>query len=194
MTAETLTAERILDTAEDVLRRFGPRKTTVVDVARALDVSHGTIYRHFPTKAALRDAVAERWLHRVVTPLARIAGESGDATERLRRWLDELIAIKHDKVRRDPEMFAAYSSLAEESRDVITAHVAALVDQIQRIVEDGIAQGVFVDTDPRPAARAILDATARFHHPAHSAQWGDPGIDDAFVAVWTLVLDGLRNR
>ena len=34
---EPLTAESILDTAEEVLRRFGPAKTTVVDVARALD-------------------------------------------------------------------------------------------------------------------------------------------------------------
>ncbi|MBW7457433.1 TetR/AcrR family transcriptional regulator, partial [Paenibacillus sepulcri] len=43
-----LTKETILDAAEQVLRRFGPDKTSVVDVARALQVSHGTIYRHFP--------------------------------------------------------------------------------------------------------------------------------------------------
>lgn len=45
----------------EVLRRFGPQKANLVDVARALEVSHGTIYRHFASKAALRDAVAQRW-------------------------------------------------------------------------------------------------------------------------------------
>jgi AcrR family transcriptional regulator len=35
-----LTRDRILATAEDVIRRFGPAKATVVDVARALGVSH----------------------------------------------------------------------------------------------------------------------------------------------------------
>jgi AcrR family transcriptional regulator len=55
-----LTAEQILEASEDVLRRFGPAKATVVDVARELGVSHGSVYRHFPSKAALRDAVAER--------------------------------------------------------------------------------------------------------------------------------------
>ena len=60
MTDTVLTSERILETAEDVLRRSGPAKATVVDVARALEVSHGSVYRHFPSKAALRDAVAER--------------------------------------------------------------------------------------------------------------------------------------
>jgi len=38
-----LTAEAILDAAEEALRRFGPAKTSVVDVARALDVSHGSV-------------------------------------------------------------------------------------------------------------------------------------------------------
>ena len=52
-----LTFERILEAAEDVLRRQ-PAKATVVDVARALEVSHGSVYRHFPSKAALRDGRA----------------------------------------------------------------------------------------------------------------------------------------
>ena len=88
-TAETLTAERILDATEEVLRRYGPAKATVVDVARALGVSHGSVYRHFRTKAALRDAVTERWLDRTTERLAGdrrrrpapAAGGCGD-------WLD----------------------------------------------------------------------------------------------------------
>ena len=59
--------------AEDVLRRYGPSKATVVDVARALGVSHGSVYRHFPSKAALRDAVTECWLARISGPLDAVA-------------------------------------------------------------------------------------------------------------------------
>src|SRR5262249_58890119 len=83
MNDAALTPDRILDAAEEVLRRYGPQKTTVVDVARALDVSHGTIYRHYPSKQALRDAVTRRWLHRVTVPLQRIAEERGPAAARL---------------------------------------------------------------------------------------------------------------
>ena len=70
-----LTPEQILEAAEDVLRRFGPSKATVVDVARALGVSHGSVYRHFPSKAALREAVLERWLHRISDPLEALVGD-----------------------------------------------------------------------------------------------------------------------
>ena len=51
-----LTLDRILATAEDVIRRFGPAKATVVDVARALGVSHAAVYRYVATKAELREA------------------------------------------------------------------------------------------------------------------------------------------
>jgi AcrR family transcriptional regulator len=69
MTDGALTADDILIAAEEALRRFGPDKATVVDVARALGVSHGSVYRHFASKAVLRDAVAHRWLARVEEPL-----------------------------------------------------------------------------------------------------------------------------
>src|SRR5260370_15293101 len=77
-----LTPERILEVTEDVLRRYGLAKATVVDVARALDVSHGNVDRHFPRKASLRDAVAKRWLDRVNAPLEKIAEGSGPASAR----------------------------------------------------------------------------------------------------------------
>ena len=77
--AVVLTEERILDASEDVLRRFGPAKATVVDVAKALGVSHGSVYRHFPTKVALRDAVARRWLDRLAEPLDPARDTDGSA-------------------------------------------------------------------------------------------------------------------
>ena len=110
-----LTPERILEVTEDVLRRFGLAKATVVDVARALNVSHGSVYRHFPSKASLREAVAKRWLDRASAPLTKIAEASGPAPARLERWLRALFAAKHERFSEDPEMFATYLTLAREA-------------------------------------------------------------------------------
>jgi AcrR family transcriptional regulator len=186
-----LTAERILQASEDVLRRYGPAKATVVDIARELEVSHGSVYRHFPSKAALRDAVAERWLAGVSEPLAEITNEDAPAPERLRRWLDLLVESKQSRARDDPELFATYVQIAGESREVITEHVNALVAQLARIVADGVEQGVFVAPDVSAAGRAVFDATARFHNPANAASWSDPGIATAYEQVVSLVLAGL---
>lgn len=192
MTEAALTPGRILAAAEEVLRRYGPAKATVVDVARELGVSHGSVYRHFPSKAALRDAVAEGWLATVSDPLAAVAVEEGPAPQRLRRWLDLLIESKRSRALDDPELFATYVQLAGESREVITAHVANLTAQLAHIIGDGAERGEFAVADPETAARAVFDATSRFHNPVHAAQWSDPGIDTAFEGVWSLVLAGLK--
>ena len=189
--AVILTPERILEVTEDVLRRFGLAKATVVDVARALDVSHGSVYRHFPSKASLRDAVAKRWLERVNAPLEKIAESSGPAPARLERWLRALFAAKYKRVCEDPEMFATYLALAREARDVVKAHKERLVDQIERILSDGVKQGAFQVTDVKTSARAIFDATIRFHHPAHSEEWSDPALAARADALLTLLLRGL---
>ena len=191
MAGGPLTAGQILQASEDVLRRYGPAKATVVDVARELGVSHGSVYRHFPSKAALRDAVAERWLGGVSEPLAEIADEAGPAAERLRRWLDLLVEAKQRRAREEPELFATYVQIAGESREVITEHVDTLVAQLARIIEDGIGRGAFVATDASAAGRAVFDATARFHNPANAASWSDPGIATAYEQVVSLVLAGL---
>jgi AcrR family transcriptional regulator len=186
-----LTPERILEVTEDVLRRFGLAKATVVDVARALDVSHGSVYRHFPSKASLREAVAKRWLDRVNAPLQKIAESSGPAPARLERWLRTMIAIKHKKVCDDPEMFATYLTLAQEACKVVQAHKDGLVDQIAHILSDGVTQGVFQVVDAKASARALFDATSRFHHPAHSEEWSDPALSARIDTLLALLLRGL---
>lgn len=186
------TRDEILDATEDVLRQFGPEKTNVVDVARALDVSHGTIYRHFSSKAALRDAVVRRWLHDVEHPLAAISAAEGPAEARLREWLETLIRTKREKRRADPELFATYYQLADAATGIVQEHVDELLGQLTAIVADGKEQDVFSVSDPAAGARAVFDATTRFHHPALADEWDAPLIDDHFEAVWALVQAGLH--
>jgi AcrR family transcriptional regulator len=187
-----LTPERILEVTEDVLRRFGLAKATVVDVARALDVSHGSVYRHFPSKASLRDAVAKRWLDRANAPLAKIADGAGPAPARLERWLRTMFSIKHSKVCDDPEMFATYLALAQEAREVVRAHKDRLVGQIAHILSDGVEQGVFQVPDIEASARAVFDATSRFHHPAHAEEWSDPALPARIDSLLALLFKGLE--
>ena len=62
MTAEataTDTRELIIESAFDCFRRHGLDKTTVVDIARAADISRSTVYEYFRDKAAIVEACAE---------------------------------------------------------------------------------------------------------------------------------------
>ena len=157
-TTETLTAERILEATEEVLRRHGPAKATVVGVARALGVSHGSVYRHFRTKGALREAVTKRWLDRTAEVLAGFVTEGRDPEARLRDWLRGLFDAKRRKAGDDPELFATFSVLAGESSQAVDQHIAELTDQLTEIVRDGVARGAFAAT-PDPAGPESWSAT-----------------------------------
>jgi AcrR family transcriptional regulator len=187
-----LTPERILEVTEDVLRRYGLAKATVVDVARALDVSHGSVYRHFPSKASLREAVAKRWLERVSTPLAEIAEGSEPAPAKFDRWLRALFAAKQKRYLEDPEMFATYLTLAQEACKTVSGHRACLTDQLGLILSGGVKQGAFQIADTKATAQAIFDAVTRFHHPAHSDEWSDPQLPARIDSLIALLLRGIE--
>ncbi|WP_407564850.1 TetR/AcrR family transcriptional regulator [Streptomyces sp. 184] len=237
MPSETLTPERILEATEDVLRRYGPAKATVVDVARALGVSHGSVYRHFPSKAALHAAVAARWLDRTSAVLEKVAAAEGPADVRLRRWLAGLFDAKRHKAHDDPEMFATYMALIGDGASaartgaalapgaegaaaagaaptvagVVARHIAELTGQLTLILEDGVRQGVLsvpaaeaaADAESTAVAeaarrsvegvaRAVFDATSRFHDPAFAPDWEGPGVEAEFRLVVDVVVRGLR--
>ncbi|MFI6639816.1 TetR family transcriptional regulator [Streptomyces sp. NPDC050504] len=195
MTTEALTPERILEATEDVLRRYGHTKATVVDVARALGVSHGSVYRHFRTKAALREAVTNRWLERTVVELAEITEDAGlSAPDKLRSWLAALFDAKRKKAGADPELFATYSVLLGENSGVVDLHIRELVEQLSGIVREGADGGLFTVDDPAVAAHAVFDATARFHDPAYAAEWSRPTIAAEYTAVEELLMRGLLTR
>lgn len=191
-TDEPLNLDRILAAAEDVIRRFGPEKATVVDVARALGVSHAAVYRHVATKAELRDMVVRRWLESIMLPLRAVAASKASAPKRLRRLFDALIAVKRQRAAEDPELFDAYRTLALGTPSIVTAHVDELTDVVAIVIRSGVDEGTFRRVNPVTTARALLSATSRFHHPVHAAEWTDPSIDKTYNDLWKLLMSGLQ--
>ncbi|MEM9490062.1 MAG: TetR family transcriptional regulator [Myxococcota bacterium] len=187
----TLNNQQIIDAAEEALRRFGPGKASVVDVARSLGVSHGTVYRYFAKKLDLWNAVAARWLRQVAAPGAAIAAEQGPAIERIERWFQALLTIKRRKAAEDPELFATFHTLAMAAHEVVTEHLDHLTGQLESIIADGVATGELRVEDPAAAARALFYGTALFHNPVHAEAWKQPDIDHRFREVFGLLLAGL---
>jgi AcrR family transcriptional regulator len=186
-----LTLDRIVSAAEDVIRRFGPARATVVDVARALGVSHAPVYRHVATKAELRDLVVGRWAETIMPPLRAIAAQPGTAPERLRQFFDTLIEVKRRRAAEDPELFAAYRRLAADAQSVVAAHLDELVGLAATVIRSGVEEGAFRAVAPVAAGQAVLFATSRFHHPVHAAEWADPDIDAVYDDVWEMLMNGL---
>lgn len=74
---------------------------------------------------------------------------------------------------------------------MITLHVDQLIGQIAGIIEKGIQSKEYRVVEPVVTARAIFNATSRYHHPAHAIEWQSATIDQDFASVWDLIISGI---
>src|ERR1700712_274381 len=65
----------ILDAAQQVFEQYGARRANVEDVARSAGISRSTLYRAYPNKEALLEAVLVRQFDDFLTALDRVAAD-----------------------------------------------------------------------------------------------------------------------
>jgi len=151
-TAETGTAERILDVAEALVQSRGFNGFSYADVAESLGISKAALHYHYPGKAELGEALIERYARRFGDALAAVDRDEPDATAKLRAY-----ARLYADVFQDERMCLC---------GMLAADYATLPDPMrERVVR-------FFDDNERWLAR-VLDAgsrhgTLRFHGSARS--------------------------
>jgi AcrR family transcriptional regulator len=123
VTAETTatdTRELIIESAFGCFRRQGLNKTTIVDIARAADVSRSTVYEYFRDKAAIVEACAEHSSQRFYREMARAMGPGDTVEDKL-----ALAAVFVTRARRivEPEMYFD----ADEVSLLLTKNAAVLL-------------------------------------------------------------------
>ncbi|GEP07498.1 TetR family transcriptional regulator [Methylobacterium oxalidis] len=156
---------RLLAIATEHLARLGPKRVTVVAVAAEAGMTHANVYRYFPSKDALLDAVAGRWLREVETRLAGIADGPDPADDKIERLLSALSAVQRDALVDEPNLFAVHLDATVEARPIARRHRVRLRSLVERIVEEGMATGAFSARDRERAIAYIFDASYRFTHP-----------------------------
>jgi AcrR family transcriptional regulator len=159
------TRDAILDNAERLLRRFGPAKVGVTDIAKSCGMTHPNLYRFFPSKAAIYCGVVERWMQEMEAMLARIAASDEPAAQRLEDFVVSIYRAKAAKAQEDPEIFLTYCEHAQAAGDLLPRHTERMRELLRRILEDGVARGEFRLEDTQSAAQVVEDATWRFRDP-----------------------------
>jgi AcrR family transcriptional regulator len=162
---ETTADQRILDHACDHLRRLGPKRTTILDIAEAAGMSHANVYRYFPSKLALFDAVTAQWLQMLEGQLRLIKEVPDPAYDKLERALSAIQRTYRAKLETDPVLFKLLCDAVERNRVVARKHRNRIQGEVQSIVEEGIHSGSFRMTDRRRAMALVFDLAHRFIQP-----------------------------
>ena len=143
--------ERILEVAKEAFTRSGAN-ASLDDIARQAEVGTGTLYRHFPTRDALIEAVYRTEVEKLAEAQRRFA-ETMPPVEALRAWMllfVDYIAAKHIIAPALNTVVGGPSKLYEGSRAMIEGAINALV---HRAIKSG---DIRKDLVPFDLLRALI--------------------------------------
>jgi AcrR family transcriptional regulator len=172
--------ERVLEAAKTVFSQGGP-EASLEAVARRAGVGIGTLYRHFPTREALYEAVYRHEVEQLVE-LARHLGAETPPVEAVRRWLQagvEFMATKKG-------MAAALAMAAQGSPDLVAYSLDRLTRAVGELLQRAAAVGeIRADIDPEDLLRALVGMCYAYDGTA----W-QPKV----LRLIDVFVDGLRRR
>jgi AcrR family transcriptional regulator len=172
--------ERVLEAAKSVFSAGGA-EASLEAVARRAGVGIGTLYRHFPTREALFEAVYRREVQQLVE-LAEQLKDDAAPVDALRRWLRsnvEFVATKKGMVAALALAMHGASELHAYAFERLTKAVGALLDR-------AVAAGeIRRDVSPEDLLRALI-GMCYLHD--------QPGWQASVLRLVDIFVDGLRVR
>jgi AcrR family transcriptional regulator len=172
--------ERVLEAAK-VVFSAGGADASLDAVARRAGVGIGTLYRHFPTREALYEAVYRREVEQLGDLAERLVNEA-KPVDALRRWLRsnvEFVATKKG-------MSAALALAAQGSPELKSYSLDRLSKAVGVILDRGVATGeIRSDVSPEDLIRALV-GMCYVHDQA--------GWQSTVLRLLDVFVDGLRMR
>jgi AcrR family transcriptional regulator len=170
--------ERVLEAAKAVFSAGGP-DASLEAVAKRAGVGIGTLYRHFPTREALFEAVYHREVQQL-TELAEQLKTEAEPVDALRRWMRsnvEFIATKKG-------MLAALALVVHGSSELYAYTFERLTKAVRALLERAVAAGeIRADISPEDLLRALI-GMCYIHD--------QPGWQTSVLRLLDVFIDGLR--
>jgi AcrR family transcriptional regulator len=168
--------ERVLEAAKAVFSAGGP-DASLEAVAKRAGVGIGTLYRHFPTREALFEAVYHREVQQL-TELAEQLKTEAEPVDALRRWMRsnvEFIATKKG-------MLAALALVVHGSSELYAHTFERLTKAVRALLERAVGE-IRADISPEDLLRALI-GMCYIHD--------QPGWQTSVLRLLDVFIDGLR--
>ncbi|MBR1271537.1 TetR/AcrR family transcriptional regulator [Bradyrhizobium sp. AUGA SZCCT0222] len=171
----------LIDAALQLVGEGGPDAVSVREAARRAGVSPGAPFRHFPSRDALMNAVAEEAQRRFRVEIEAVLAEAS-ASNPLGRFRCLGLAYLRWAMK-NPTHFEIISSRRFFDHDEaagVSQDNAELIDLTERTLAEAFAQGQLRSADLKQvqiAGRALVYGFARMNIDGHFPRWGVAGAD-----------------
>jgi AcrR family transcriptional regulator len=152
--------ERILEVAKRAFTRSGAN-TSLDDIAKEARVGPGTLYRHFPTREDLLQAVYRSEMEKLAAAERKFA-QSMPPVEALRAWL--LLFV--DAIETKQIIAPALNTLIGDPKKIFAASYALIQEAVHALVKRAIKSGdIRKDIEPMDLLRALVGVAYVPSHP-----------------------------
>lgn len=185
--------ERVIEQTIERMRKFGYEKVRLSDIAKDIGVTHAALYAHFADKAALFDAVSERWIHDIDRQLTLVCNDAtlNDPLDRITKWFLVLHRAKREKVQFDPEIFRAFNMSAQIEKEFVQRHLALMEAQLASMVQRAIdAELLFGEA--KTIVKILFTATIEFHYPTMVLERISENREQLLEQILSAIYKGLK--
>jgi AcrR family transcriptional regulator len=190
----------LIDAALQLVGEGGPDAVSVREAARRAGVSPGAPFRHFPSRDALMQAVAEEAQRRFRAEIG-VALSDAPAGDPLARFRALGLAYVRWAMR-NPTHFEIISSrrFFDHDKDVgVSANNAELIELTERTLAEAFAKGQLRSGNLKAvqvAGRALVYGFARMNIDGHFPRWGvaGPEAERTAEAIIDLFIEGIAKR
>ncbi len=185
---------QIVAAARKRFQHFGYGKTSMAEIAGDCGMSPGNLYRFFPGKLDIAEAIASDDYKAHLQHLRRLTTKPGSARQKLRDLLLEGLRRTYARFQKDPRALELARVIAAE-RPGFSDWMAECEREIMiELMDEAEAQGEFFVADKNFAAEAIQSATLKFRVPQLWSQSPLAQLERQLDGVLTLLLEGLAAR
>jgi TetR/AcrR family transcriptional repressor of the ameABC operon len=186
------TREDILTMAELLFRQRGFVAVSIADIAASLGMSPANVFKHFRSKSALVDAIAERHLRDVADRFASFDDDL-PPKEQLLRFVLRLLDSHLEDIQQNPYLFEMVLMTVEAKFDAAIRYRERIVRKLDDIIREGIARGRYHCTSPEEAASTVADVLASVLHPVLIARDDKDTLVQRARQIVTFVDTALQN-
>ncbi len=147
------TRDSIVEAARGRFLRFGPRKTTMDEVARAAGVSRTTLYAHFRNMEDLYGSLLDQDAERFIREAATAVETEASTGSKIRR----IIEITRSTYAKNHVLRMAFTGDEEMSLSGVAGMYSRdqerrIIALLQQVLEEGIREGSIRPIDPHRVA------------------------------------------
>ena len=195
MEARDVTHDRIMEAARRRFSHYGYAKTTMAEVATDCHMSPGNLYRFFPGKLDIAEAIARADERARLSDLETLLhAPASSARARLHEFFFSELRSTYRKFEHDPQALEIAQLIALNRPAFGNERVATERRMIAEILEYGTRNGEFSIPDCVYTAEMVHSAMLKFRFPQRWTHASLATLERELDGVLALIMDGLTPR